>query len=155
MDTLLYFNLIAVAAFSWYNFKHDTTKQTVVTYSSTVATFMLSIVMTIHHMILMIKRKKTPIENNEYPLSTVQSESDATFTVTRSIVEIPKPTTDQQYQQGTFQGRLIKIRFVVCPTGLLNSEGKIFPSLTLIVIVNKINCGLWYIQHAIVKQPLH
>ena len=93
VDTLLYFNVIAVAALSWYNFKSDITMQTAVAYTSTVITSILFIGMIIYHVTLMIKKIKTTTEKNEYPLVTVRSESDATSEVTRSIVVIPKPHT--------------------------------------------------------------
>ena len=41
VDTALYFNILALAALSLYDFKSDPTKQTAVAYTSTIITFLL------------------------------------------------------------------------------------------------------------------
>ena len=69
----MYFNLLALAAFSQYKFKTDLKKQSAVAYTSTIITFLLLVVVIAYHVYLMIiSRKETtciPVELNEYPQS--------------------------------------------------------------------------------------
>ena len=90
LDTILYFNLLALSAFSWYHFNIDAKKQTAVAYTSTIITFILLVGVIIYHVYLLI-RKDHPWrgeEVNEYPLIPVKPGKDE---VTFSVVEIPKP----------------------------------------------------------------
>jgi uncharacterized membrane protein len=90
VDTILYFNLLALSAFSWYRYNIDIEKQTAVAYTSTIITFILLVGVIIYHVYLLV-RKDQPRrgeELNEYPLAPVQPAKDE---VTHSVVEIPKP----------------------------------------------------------------
>ena len=68
-DTLLHFNLIAFATFSWY-FKSDITKQTAIAYISTAITFIIFVGRIVHHLILLIKKHKR--KKSEHHLSALQ-----------------------------------------------------------------------------------
>ena len=87
LDTILYFNLLALSAFSWYCFKIDTKKQTAVAYTSTIITFILLVGVIVYHVYLLVRKDHSQLgeEVNEYPLAPVQP--GMTFTV----IEIPKP----------------------------------------------------------------
>ena len=90
LETGFYFNLLAFAAFSQYDFKTDITKQTAVAYISAIITFILLVGVIIYHVYLLV-RKDQPWqaeEVNEYSLDPVQP---AEGKVTHSVVEIPKP----------------------------------------------------------------
>ena len=90
IETVLYFNLLALSAFSWYRFKVDIEKQTAVAYTSTIITFILLVGVIIYHVYLLV-RKGNPRpgkEEHEYPLAPVQPAKDE---VTYSVVEISNP----------------------------------------------------------------
>ena len=87
VDTVLYFNLLALALFSLYDFKANIVKQTAVAYTSTIITFLLFIGAISYHIFLLIKKEKPPEDLNEYPLAPVQLANAA---VTHSVVERPK-----------------------------------------------------------------
>ena len=86
----LYFNLLALSAFSWYRFKTDAEKQTAVAYTSTIITFILLVGVIVYHVYLLIRKDPPRLgeEVNEYPLVPVQPGKDE---VTFSVIEIPKP----------------------------------------------------------------
>ena len=90
IDTVLYFNLLAFAAFSLYDFKTDITKQTAVAYTSTIITFILLVGVVIYHVYLLVRKDHPRLgeEVNEYPLVPIQPGKDE---VTFSVIEIPKP----------------------------------------------------------------
>ena len=89
VDTVLYFNLLALSAFSWYDFKADVDKQTAVAYTSTIITFLLLVGVIIYHVSLLVRKDKLPEEMNEYPMAPVQPKDKAE--VTHSVIELPKP----------------------------------------------------------------
>ena len=93
VDTVLYFNLLALAVFTLYEFKSDLTKQTAVAYISTIITFILFIGSICYHLRLLFKKEKPPQELNEYHYSPIQP---ASAEVTYSIIELPKRDQDQQ-----------------------------------------------------------
>ena len=72
VDTVLYFNLLALAAFSQYDFKVNPTKQTAVAYTSAIITFILLIGSLCYHLRLLLKKEKPPQDLNEYLLAPVQ-----------------------------------------------------------------------------------
>ena len=86
---LLYFNILASAAVSLYDFKANITKQTAVAYVSTLITFILLIGAMAYHAALLIKRKKThkSEELEQHPLPPDQL---PTTEVTYSVIELPK-----------------------------------------------------------------
>ena len=89
VETVLYFNLLALSAFSWYRFKLDITMQTAVAYTSTIITLILLVGVIIYHMYLLVRKDQPRGEEvNEYPLILLQP---AKAEVTCSVVEIPKP----------------------------------------------------------------
>ena len=90
IETVLYFNLLALSAFSWYRFKIDAKKQTAVAYTSTIITFILLVGVIVYHVYLLVRKDHTrPGEEvKEYPLAPVQPGKDE---VTFSFIEIPKP----------------------------------------------------------------
>ena len=87
VDTVLYFNLLALALFTLYDFKANIVKQTAVAYTSTIITFLLFIGAIFYHILLLIKKEKPPEDLNEYPLAPVQP---VNAVVTYSVVERPK-----------------------------------------------------------------
>ena len=92
VDTVLYFNLLVLAAFSQYDFKGNTTKQTAVAYTSTIITFILFVGSICYHLRLLFKKEKPPQDLNEYPLSPVQLVNTE---VTYSVIEPPRRDQDQ------------------------------------------------------------
>ena len=89
--TALYFNLLALAIFTLYDFKANIVKQTAVAYISTIITFLLFIGAIFYHIFLLIKKEKPPEDLNEYPLAPVQL---VNAVVTHSVVERPKRAED-------------------------------------------------------------
>ena len=85
--TALYFNLLALALFTLYDFKANIVKQRAVAYTSTIITFLLFIGAIFYHIFLLIKKEKPPEDLNEYPLAPVQP---VNAVVTYSVVERPK-----------------------------------------------------------------
>ena len=90
IETGLYFNLLALSAFSWYRFKIDTKKQTAAAYTSTIITFILLVGVIVYYVYLLVKKDHPQLgeEVDEYPLAPVQPGKDE---VTFSVIEIPKP----------------------------------------------------------------
>ena len=91
VDTILYFNLLALAGFTLYEFKSDLTKQTAVAYTSTIITFILFIGSICYHLKLLFIKEKPPQDLNEYPLAPVQV---GNVEVTHSVIEPPKRDKD-------------------------------------------------------------
>ena len=89
----MYFNLAAFAAFSLYHFKTDPTKQTTVAYTSTIMTFLLLVGVIAYHVYLLIRKEKTTVELNEYPL-VPKEPVIAHAEVTYSVVEVSQPQCD-------------------------------------------------------------
>ena len=87
VDSVLYFNLLALSAFTQFDFKNDTTKQRAVAYTSTIITAILFIGVILYHVKLLIRNEKPPEDLNEYPLAPVKP---ANAEVTHSVVEPPK-----------------------------------------------------------------
>ena len=88
VETIMYFNLLAFATFSLYDFKTDISKQTAVAYTSTIITFILLVGVIIYHMSLLIRKDKLPEEVNEYPLFPIQHQDKTR--VTRTFIDIPR-----------------------------------------------------------------
>ena len=88
VDSVLYFNLLALSAFSLYHFRTDATKQTAVAYTSTIITFLLLVGVIIYHVSLLVRKNKPLQEVNEYLLAPAEP---AETEVTYSIIELPKP----------------------------------------------------------------
>ena len=91
VETNMYFNLLAFAAFSQYHFKDDPTKQTAVAYTSTIIAFLILVGVIAYHVYLLIRKEKTTVELNEYPLAPVQPTNPG---VTHSVVEVRHPQCD-------------------------------------------------------------
>ena len=110
VNTVLYFNLLALAAFSMYDFRTDPTKQTAVTYTSTIITLLLLVGVIAYHVYLLIRKEKIPVELNEYPLAPVKP---ATAQVTHSVVEVHKrqcpPPEDDRDEMADIQVREIVV----------------------------------------------
>ena len=81
VDTVLYFNLLALSAFSWYDFKADVDKQTAVAYTSTIITFLLLVGVIIYHVSLLVRKNMPRQEVHEYPLAPVQPEDEVEIKV--------------------------------------------------------------------------
>ena len=90
VDTVLNYNLLALAVITLYDFKYNTTKQTVVAYTSTIITFIIFIGSICYHVMLLTKKKKPLEECNEPLLSPVEP---AKAEVTYSVIGLP--TSDQ------------------------------------------------------------
>ena len=95
VDTVLYFNLLALSAFSLYDFKLDPKKQTAVAYTSTIVTFILFIGSIIYHIKLLFKKETPPQDLNECPLVPLQQ---AHAQVTYSVIDPPKRDQDSNLQ---------------------------------------------------------
>ena len=110
VETIVYFNLLALAAFSMYNFKADLKKQAAVAYTSTIITFLLLVGVIAYHVYLLIRKEKIPVELDEYPLAPVKP---ATAQVTHSVVEVHKPQCpppeDDRDEMGDIQVREIAV----------------------------------------------
>ena len=91
VDTVLNYNLLAIAVIPSYYFIYKTTKQIVVAYTSTIITFIISIGSICYHVILLTKKKEPLEECNEPLLSPVEP---AKAEVTYSVIELPKPGQD-------------------------------------------------------------
>ena len=93
IETGLYFNLLALSAFSWYRFKIDTKKQTAVAYTSTIITFILLVGVIIYHVYLLVRKDHPWLgdleELNEYLLVPVKPVTNNNI-VTHSSVKIPQ-----------------------------------------------------------------
>ena len=95
VDTLMYFNLIGLAALSLYKFKSDDTKQTVVIYVSTVTTFFLLAGVIAYHVILTVRKGRIPkhcLSKNEEFESNMNPKPP--MNVTHSVIEFPKVDVD-------------------------------------------------------------
>ena len=86
VETIIFFNLLALAAFSQYEFKTDPTKQTAVAYTSTITIFLLLVGVIAYHMHLLIRKEKTTTELNQNLPAPASNRK-----VTYSTIEIPKP----------------------------------------------------------------
>ena len=63
VDTMLNYNLLALSVINLYHFKYNTTKQTVVAYTSTIITFTIFIGSILcYHVVLLMKKKSLQIE---------------------------------------------------------------------------------------------
>ena len=96
VETIVFFNLLALAAFSLYEFKTDPTKQTAVAYTSTITILILLVGVIAYHMHLLIRKEKTTTELNQH-LPAPASNSEVTY----STIEIPKrqlppPDSDEE-----------------------------------------------------------
>ena len=89
VDTVLNYNLLALAVITLYDFKYNTTKQTGVAYTSTVVTFIIFIGSICYHVVLLMKKKEPLDECNEPLLPPVEAKKEVTYSV------IGLPTTDQ------------------------------------------------------------
>ena len=91
VETVVYFNLLALAAFSLYDFKADLKKQTAVAYTSTIITLLLLVGVIAYHVYPLIR--KITLELNKHTPATSATTSVAK-NVTYSIIEFPKPQSD-------------------------------------------------------------
>ena len=91
VDTVLNYNLLALAVITLYDFKYNTTKQTVVAYTSTIITLIIFIGSICYHVMLLTKKKEPLEECNEPLLSPAEP---AKAKVTYSVIEPPKPDHD-------------------------------------------------------------
>ena len=60
VDTVIYFNLLALCAFSWYRSKTDIEKQRAVAYTSTIIMFILLVGVIIYHVSLLVRERRPP-----------------------------------------------------------------------------------------------
>ena len=88
VDTVLYFNLLALAAFTLYDFKGDLTKQKAVAYISTIVTFILFIGSICYHIKLLLRKEKPPQDLNDHPLEPADTE------MTYSVIDLPERDQD-------------------------------------------------------------
>ena len=91
VETIVYFNLLALAAFSLYDFKADLKKQTAVAYTSTIITFLLLVGVIAYHVYPLIRKITLELNKNTpaTPATTTVAKN-----VTYSILELPKPQSD-------------------------------------------------------------
>ena len=91
VDTTMYFNLLAFAILSQYNFKTDLTKQTAVAYLSTIITCILLIWSIVYHMFLLLRKEKSSKDlADQYPAGEPTKDH-----ITRTVIEFPKSDTSQ------------------------------------------------------------
>ena len=97
VETILYFNLLALAAFSQYDFKTDTTKRKVVAYISTIIIFLLLTGVIAYNVYLLFAKEKTTVtvELKKYLQAPLLKNE-----VTYSVIEIPKPQCPQPEAAG-------------------------------------------------------
>ena len=96
VNTMLYFNLLALAVLSLYNFKIDPTKQTAVAYTSTIVTIILFIGSICYHVSLLIKKSKPPHELNKYPINPVLlANTGVSYSVTDTTERNQDPPKDR------------------------------------------------------------
>ena len=88
VETALYYNLLALSVFSWYDFKTNNEKQTAVAYVSTIITFLLLVGVIIYHVYLLVK-KDHPQQEEELQNAPIQPD-EVKAEVTYSVIEIPK-----------------------------------------------------------------
>ena len=86
VDTVLYFNLLALAGFTLYDFKADSTKQTSVAYTSAIITFIFFIGSIYYHLRLLLNKEKPPQDSVNYVLDPVQP---VNAEVTYSVIDPP------------------------------------------------------------------
>ena len=91
VDTVMNYNLLALAVITLYDFKDNITKQTVVAYTSTIITFTIFIGSICYHVVLLTKKKEPLEECNELLLSSVEP---AKAEVTYSVIELPRRDQD-------------------------------------------------------------
>ena len=91
VDTVLNYNLLALAVITSYHFKYNTSKQTVVVYTSTIITFIIFVGSICYHVVLLTKKKEPIEECNEPLLSPVEPEKAE---VTYSVIELPRCDQD-------------------------------------------------------------
>ena len=99
VESLLYFNLLALTAFSLYDYKTDIKKQYAVAYTSIIVTFVLLVGVTFYHMYLLntkLKCKLTTKAIQEYPLSQVKPNKAE---ITCSVIEPPEPEEEVSVQE--------------------------------------------------------
>ena len=92
VETMILLNLFFVAAFSLYEFKTDSTKETAIAYVSTIIISIMLLGVIAYHLTLLMNRK-SPSESTR-PLIDVISEPVAApqlGEVTHSVIDIPKP----------------------------------------------------------------
>ena len=96
IETLIYLNLLVFAALSLYHFSSDTTKQTVISYTSTAITFVLLVGVVLIHGILLVKKFFKPAEElDECVIAPLQPAAEHTK-ATYSYVKIPtSPSTPE------------------------------------------------------------
>ena len=90
VQTIMYFNLLVFAAFSLFHFRTDPTKQSAIAYTSTIITFLLLVGVIAYHIYLLIRKEKTTVELDEYPL-VAEEPVIASAKVTYSVVEVHQP----------------------------------------------------------------
>ena len=91
VDTILNYNLLVLAVITLYDFNYNTTKQTVVAYTSTIITFTIFSGLICYHIILLTKKKESLEECNEPLLSPAEP---AKAEVTYSVIELPRSDQD-------------------------------------------------------------
>ena len=92
LEIALYFNILALASISLYNFKASISKQRAIAYTSTIITFLLLIAVIVYHVTLLIPCRErvrstlTLHSLNEYLLPSAQCDSVITY----SVIDRPK-----------------------------------------------------------------
>ena len=103
VDRVVHFNLLALAAFTLYDFKNNSRKQTAVVYTSTVITFFLLVGVILYHVALLIKKDNPPHELDDYLLfpvrttnceSIVTSSGESETTEDRKVITLPYQQVD-------------------------------------------------------------
>ena len=91
IETLLYFNVLAPAAFSIYDFKTNINTQTAVAYTSIFITIILLVGVIAYHIFLLVEKKKSSKPTPEYS----PPQSPPKSAVTHSVIEIPMVLQNQ------------------------------------------------------------
>ena len=99
-ETVTLLNLLIFSTFSLYKFQAGNTKQTAITYASTITTFVILMGGVVYHLILLIRRKRIPAEQDAISLvPLVQPVATSPLSeVTYSVVEISKPQPESSSQ---------------------------------------------------------
>ena len=109
----LYFNLLAFAAFSQYDFKTDIMKQTAVAYTSTILTFILLVGVVIYHVYLLVRKDHPRLGEEGYEYLQLAPVQSAENIVTYSVVEIPTPRDESPPPEENIN-QIIVPREIIC-----------------------------------------
>ena len=119
IDTVIYFNLLALAIFSQYNFENDVKLQTAAVYTSTLIALLLLMGAVAYHIYLLTRQKKKveapkpaalelvspPASPNEEVLPSEQTSPRVTTTTYVELLNIKKPSENEDFDDSILHHR--------------------------------------------------